>query len=76
MSKENSKRTNSFKLFWDAIRGSGPDIWVSLQVLIAITLVLAIIFWFSEHWAQPEEYGFFQSILWAFTRYIGDPGKF
>lgn len=74
--KTESKRANSFKLFWSAVKGSGPDIWVSLQVIIVITLILAIIFFFAEHRAQPEEYGFWQSILWAFSRYIGDPGKF
>lgn len=74
--KTESKRANSFKLFWNAIKGSGRDIWTSLQVILAITLVLAIIFYFFEHEAQPEEYGFFQSIWWALLRYISDPGKF
>lgn len=71
-----SKRANSFKLFWNAIKGSGRDIWTSLQVILAITVVLAIIFYIFEHQAQPEEYGFWQSIWWALLRYIGDPGKF
>lgn len=75
MSKD-KRKINSFKLFWNAIKGSGPDIWVSLQVVIGITVVLAIIFYFAEHRAQPEEYGFWQSIWWALLRYIGDPGKF
>ena len=74
--KTESKRANSFKLFWNAIKGSGRDIWTSLQVILAITIVLAVIFYFFEHQAQPEEYGFFQSIWWALLRYIGDPGKF
>ncbi len=74
--KTESKRVNSFKLFWNAIKGSGRDIWTSLQVILAITIVLAVIFYFFEHQAQPEEYGFFQSIWWALLRYIGDPGKF
>lgn len=80
MSKNNSNHSNSFKLFWNAVKGSWPDIWVSLQVIVAITLVLAIIFYIAECTAQPEEYGsvkgFFQSIAWALLRYIGDPGKF
>lgn len=71
-----SKRENSFKLFWDAIRGSGRDIWTSFQVILVITVVLAIIFYLFEHQVQPEEYGFWQSIWWALLRYIGDPGKF
>lgn len=74
--KKESKRENSFKLFWNAIKGSGRDIWTSLQVILAITVVLAVVFYFFEHSAQPEEYGFFQSIWWAILRYIGDPGKF
>ena len=74
--KTESKRANSFKLFWNAIKGSGRDIWTSLQVILAITVVLAIIFYIFEHQAQPEEYGFWQSIWWALLRYIGDPGKF
>ena len=74
--KTESKRANSFKLFWNAIRGSGRDIWTSFQVILGITIVLAIIFYIFEHQAQPEEYGFWQSIWWALLRYIGDPGKF
>ena len=74
--KAESKRANSFKLFWNAVKGSGRDIWTSLQVILAITLVLAVVFYVFEHQAQPEEYGFFQSIWWALLRYIGDPGKF
>lgn len=74
--KKESKRQNSFKLFWNAIKGSGRDIWTSLQVILAITIALAVVFYFCEHSAQPEEYGFFQSIWWAVLRYIGDPGKF
>ena len=63
-------------MFWNAVKGSGRDIWTSLQVILAITLVLAVVFYVFEHQAQPEEYGFFQSIWWALLRYIGDPGKF
>lgn len=74
--KTESKRANSFKLFWKAIKGSGRDIWTSLQVILVITFFFAIIFYIFEHQAQPEEYGFFQSIWWALLRYIGDPGKF
>ncbi len=63
-------------MFWTAICSSGRDIWTSFQVLAAITIVLAVVFYFAEHLAQPEEYGFWQSMLWAFSRYISDPGKF
>lgn len=71
------KRTNSFVLFGRAFKNAKNDFWVSIQVLFWITLVLAIVFFFVEHIAQPEEYSNpFQAVVWAFTRYIGDPGHF
>ena len=75
-----SKRTNSFKLFWNALKGSGSDIWKSFQVLAVITIVFAVFFFCAEHRAQPDEYGSWrglgQSVLWSFLQYIKDPGKF
>ena len=50
--------------------------WASIQVLIVLTVILATVFFFAEYRAQPEEYSYGRSLLWAFTRYIGDPGKF
>ena len=71
------KRTNSFILFGRAFKNAKKDFWVSIQVLFWITLVLAIVFYFVEHMAQPEEYqNPWQALVWAFTRYIGDPGHF
>lgn len=70
------KGTNSFKLLWQAIKSSRRPMWASIQVLIVLTVILATIFYFAERSAQPDEYNFWKSLLWAFTRYIGDPGKF
>ena len=70
------KQTNSFKLLWQSIRSSRQPMWASIQVLIALTVILATVFYVAEHKAQPEEYNYWRSLLWAFTRYIGDPGKF
>lgn len=70
------KGTNSFKLLWQAIKASRRPMWASIQVLIVLTIVLATVFYFAERAAQPEEYDYWRSLLWAFTRYIGDPGKF
>ena len=39
--------------------------------------MLALLFYFVEHTAQPEEYkNPWDAFVWAITRYIGDPGKF
>lgn len=71
------KRTNSFVLFGRAFKNAKNDFWVSVQVLLAATFVLALLFYFVEHTAQPEEYkNPWDAFVWAITRYIGDPGKF
>ena len=71
------KRTNSFVLFGRAFKNARKDFWVSIQVLFWITIVLAIVFYFVEHMAQPNEYSNpWQAFVWAVTRYIGDPGNF
>lgn len=69
-------RTNSFKLLWEAIKSSRRPMWESVQVLIVLTIILATIFYFAERSAQPEEYNYGRSLIWAFTRYIDDPGNF
>lgn len=71
------ERTNSFVLFGRAFKNAKNDFWVSIQVLLVATFVLALLFYFVEHTAQPEEYkNPWDAFVWAITRYIGDPGKF
>ena len=71
------KKTNSFVLFGQAFKNAKNDFWVSIQVLLVATLVLALLFYFVEHTVQPEEYkNPWDAFVWAITRYIGDPGKF
>lgn len=74
------KRTNSFILFGRAFKNAKNDFWVSIQVLFFVSIGLALLFWWVEGIVQPDEYGgisgLFQSFIWAFTRYIGDPGHF
>lgn len=70
------KKRNSFRLLWQAILDSRQPMWASLQVLIILTLILATIFFIAESRVQPDEYNYGRSILWGFTRYIGDPGNF
>ena len=71
------KRTNSFVLFGRAFKNAKNDFWVSIQVLLVATFVLALLFYFVEHTAQPEEYkNPWDAFVWAITRYIGDPGHF
>lgn len=69
-------RTNSFKLLGQAFKSAKEPMWASVQVLIVLTVILATVFFIAEYAVQPEEYNYGRSLLWAFTRYIGDPGKF
>lgn len=70
------KRKNSFVLLGQAFKSAREPMWASVQVLIILTIFLATLFFIAEYRAQPEEYNYGRSLLWAFTRYIGDPGKF
>ena len=67
----------SFSLFFKAISNTKHEMWVSLQVLVVITIILSVILFVVEHMAQPEVYtNLWDSCLWAFMSYIGDPGHF
>ena len=71
------KQTNSFILFGRAFKYARKDFWVSVQVLFWITLALSLLFYWFEHDAQPDEYrNPIDALVWAVTRYIGDPGHF
>ena len=51
--------------------------WVSLQVLAATTLVLSLLLYLVEHAVQPDVFrNYWDSLLWSFMGYIGDPGEF
>ena len=77
MANKKGKKTNAFVLFGRAFKNARNDFWVSIQVLLIITFFLALLFYFVEHTAQPDEYKTpWEAFVWAATRYIGDPGHF
>lgn len=66
-----------FRYFWAGIKAAGKEIWVSLEVLLVLTSMLAILLYFVEHNAQPENYSnIWDSFVWSFMGYLGNPGKF
>lgn len=69
------KESNAFEIFWNAIKISHKGLWVTFEFLVVITLLLSIIFYFAEYKAQLGKRGFRRSLVWAFTRYIDDPGN-
>jgi voltage-gated potassium channel len=67
----------SFRLFAEAIKTTRHEMWVSVQVLIAATLVLSLLLFAVEHNAQPDVFSnYWDALLWSFMGYIGDPGDF
>lgn len=67
----------SFQLFWRAVKSTRHEMWVSLQVLVAATLVLSLLLYLVEHRAQPEVFrNYWDALLWSFMGYIEDPGEF
>lgn len=74
----NFKETfKGFRYFWKGLVASKREMWVSLQVLIAVTLVLAVLLYWVEHPAQPDNYrNLWDSILWSMMSYLDNPGKF
>ena len=67
----------SFRLLSSAVKSKKSELWVSLQFLGIVTIILSLILFFVEHNAQPEVYeNGWDSVLWAFLQYIGDPGGF
>lgn len=67
----------SFRLFWQAVKSTRHEMWVSVQVLVATTLVLSLLLYLVEHRAQPEVFhSYWDALLWSFMGYIDDPGEF
>lgn len=51
--------------------------WISLQVLIVVTLILSLALFLVEHNAQPEVFSnYWDALLWSTMGYIDDPGEF
>lgn len=66
-----------FRYFWKGLVAAKREMWVSLQVLLVLTFVLSIMLYAVEHVAQPDNYSsLWDSILWSFMSYLGNPGKF
>ena len=71
------KYIKSFDLFWRAVKSTRHEMWVSLQVLIVVTLILSLALFLVEHAAQPDVFtNYWDAFLWSTMGYIDDPGEF
>ena len=66
----------SFRILGDAIKSKKEELAVSMAFLSILTVILSFLLYFAEHTAQPElcENGW-KTMVWAFAKYLGDPGK-
>lgn len=66
----------AFRFLGTAVRSKKTEMIVSFQFLLIITVVLSLLLYIVEHDANPNMIGDgWKSFVWAFAKYIGDPGK-
>ena len=66
----------SSRLLMRAASSKKDELLTSMAFLALLTVILSFWLYFAEHAVQPElcENGW-QSLMWAFAKYLGDPGK-
>ena len=66
----------AFRFLGTAVKSKKTEMLVSLQFLLITTIVLSLLLYIVEHDANPEMIGdAWKAFVWAFAKYIGDPGK-
>ena len=66
----------AFRFLGDAFESKKREMLVSLEFIAIITVVLSFLLYLVEHDSNPEMLGDgWKSIVWAFAKYIEDPGK-
>lgn len=71
-------KTKLFSTVKEAFIKTKDEMKISLCLVLVLTVVLSIIFYISEHIAQPDVFrNFGDSFIWAYSRYIeGGDGVF
>ena len=66
----------AFRFLGTAVKSKKTEMLVSVQFLLITTVVLSLLLYIVEHDANPEMIGDgWKAFVWAFAKYIGDPGK-
>lgn len=63
---------SGFSLFAKAYEATKHQIWVSIKVLLIVTLLFAVMMYIAENSANSE-YSFFDALVWTFVKYVEDP---
>ena len=66
----------SFRILGEAVSSKKQELGISLAFLSILTVLLSFLLYFAEHAAQPDRFeNGWGSLVWAFAKYLGDPGK-
>ena len=66
----------SFRILGKAIASKRQELGISIAFLGIITVILSFLLYYAEHNAQPELCeNAWSTLIWAFAKYLGDPGK-
>lgn len=66
----------SFRILGEAVASKKQELTISVAFLSILTVILSFLLYYAEHDAQPDLCGNgWQTIVWAFAKYLGDPGK-
>ena len=66
------KLPNGFKLFKSAYNATKHQIWVSVFLLVIVTVIFAILMCLGEKTANSD-YSFWDALVWTFVQYVDDP---
>lgn len=67
------KRLSSgFNLFGRAYNATKHQIWVSIRMLILVTLGFSVLLYIAESSANSD-YSFWDALVWTFVKYVEDP---
>ena len=59
-------------LFTKAFRATDHQIWVSVKLLLLVTIGFSIALFFAEH-SVNSDYTFGDALVWTFVKYVEDP---
>lgn len=66
----------SFRILGDAVASKKQELGISFAFLSILTVILSFLLYYAEHEAQPELCeNAWSTLVWAFAKYLGDPGK-
>lgn len=66
----------SFRILGEAVASKKQELGISMVFLVVLTVILSFLLYFAEHAAQPEMFSDSgKTLIWAFAKYLGDPGK-